>query len=61
MNKNYKNLNMKLDGLNKEPFFSENENIELYAEFPWENGGMKKDDENLEPQKEPDHVRSKSD
>jgi hypothetical protein len=52
---------MKLDGKNKEPFFFENENIELYAKFPWKNLGMNKNDRNLEPQKEPDHVIQKSD
>lgn len=44
---------MKSLGNNKESFFSENENIELYANFPWINMGMKSNDRNVEPQNEP--------
>lgn len=60
MNENYKNLHMKPDGKNKEPFFSENKNIELYAKFPWKNVDLKKNDRTFEAQKEPDHFRLKS-
>jgi len=38
---------------NKESLFSENEDIELFANYPWKNMSMKKKDLNVEPQKEP--------
>jgi hypothetical protein len=38
---------------NKNSFFSENEDIELFAKYPWKNKRMKSDNRNVEPQKEP--------
>lgn len=43
--------------ITKEPFFSENENIELFANFPWIKNGMKRNDRTNEPKKKPYHVR----
>jgi len=44
---------MKPDINNKNNFFSDNGDIELFAKFPWKNMRMKSDERNVEPQKEP--------
>jgi hypothetical protein len=36
---------------NKKSLFSENEDIELFAKFPWKNMSMKKNEQNVEPNK----------
>jgi len=43
---------MKSPANNRKSLFSENEDIELLAKFPWKNMGVKRNDENVEPQKE---------
>lgn len=43
---------MKSHGYNNKSLFSENEDIELLAKFPWKNMSMKRNDKNVEPQKE---------
>ncbi len=43
---------MKSPANNRKSLFSENEDIELLAKFPWKNMGRKRNDENVEPQKE---------
>ena len=43
---------MKPPANNKKSLFSENEDIELFAKFPWKNMSMKRIDRNVEPQKE---------
>jgi len=42
---------MKPPANNKKSLFSENEDIELFAKFPWKNMSMKRTDRNVEPQK----------
>jgi len=43
---------MKSDGNNKKSLFSENEDVELLANFPWKNISKKSNHQNVEPQKE---------
>ncbi len=42
---------MKPHANNKKSLFSENEDIELFAKFPWKTMSMKRIDQNVEPQK----------
>jgi hypothetical protein len=37
---------------NNKSLFSENEDIELIANYPWKIGSMKRNNQNVEPQKE---------
>lgn len=42
---------------NRDAFFSENEDIELLAHFPWENYRKNMKEQGVEPKKEQDHVK----
>ena len=50
-NKNYKYQLMKPDVNNNKSLFSKNKDIELLAKFPWKNMSMKRNGNNVEPQK----------
>jgi len=42
---------MKPSANNKRTWFSENKDVELFTKFPWKNMIMKRNDQNVEPQK----------